>query len=486
MSKLATSISVRTRFARSANLERDLARREPLDGYIVTARALDVVERIAETAATGAAGGAWSLTGPYGSGKSSLALLIDAAFGDDSDTRQMALGLVDDASPRIGALIRSAHGRHGTEACGFHRGLVTAGREPLNRTVLWALFAAVLRSYGKIPSRKVFRASAALKRELQDAESDDPKRTGPSPSTLVDIARCLAEHVPLLLVIDEFGKNLEAIRDGGDADPYLLQQLAEAGQGSGLPIFVLTLQHLSFEDHLTGASSNQRREWAKVQGRFEDIAFVESASQSRALIGTVFDVHDNELRARIHRWANTQAKAMRQLGVADLADPLTVASCYPLHPLAALVLPELCNRHGQHERTLFSFLAGHHASSASSFLAKTELPTTGPLPTMGLDTVYDYFVGSSALQIDKTGASGRWTEIATRLAGHARTHAAAVPAGQGDSAAEPRLDCGHPQSLTDGPRTHRHRHRQDPRRVGASGRCHLPGLRGRVPDLGGN
>ena len=79
MSKLTDGISVRARFARSANLERDLARSEPLDGYVVTARALDVVERMAETAATGTAGGAWSLTGPYGSGKSSLALLIDAA-----------------------------------------------------------------------------------------------------------------------------------------------------------------------------------------------------------------------------------------------------------------------------------------------------------------------------------------------------------------------------------------------------------------------
>ena len=415
MSKLATSISVRARFARSANLERDLERHEPLDGYIATSRALDVVERIAETAATGPAGGAWSVTGPYGSGKSSLALLLDAAFGDDSDIRRMALGLIGDASPRVGELVLGAHRRRGTKACGFHRGLVTAGREPLTRTVLRALHSAVMRSYGAIPSRKSFRASAALKGALKDAGSDDPRRTGPSPSALVDIARCLADEVPLLLVIDEFGKNLEAIRDGSDADPYLLQQLAEAGQGSGLPIFVLTLQHLSFEDHLTGASSIQRREWAKVQGRFEDVAFIESASQTRALIGTVFDVHDELLRSRISRWANAQAKLMRQLGIADLAEPRTLASCYPLHPLAALVLPELCNRHGQHERTLFSFLAGQHAASAASFLRQTDLPTRGPLPTMGLDAVYDYFVDGSALHIESAGMSGRWTEIATRI-----------------------------------------------------------------------
>ena len=44
-----------------------------------------------------------------------------------------------------------------------------------------------------------------------------------------------------------------------------------------------------------------------------------------------------------------------------------VASCYPLHPLAAAVLPELCSRHGQHERTLFSFLTGPDPASAASF-----------------------------------------------------------------------------------------------------------------------
>ena len=414
-SKLAVSVSVRPRFARSANLERDLERREPLDGYIVTSRALDVVERIAETAATGSAGGAWSLTGPYGSGKSSFALLIDAAFGDDSAIREVALRLIDESSGQVGAQIRSAHRRHGTENCGFHRGLVTAGREPLNRTVLWALYSAVLRSYDGIPSRKAFQASSALKGALADAESDDPRRTGPSPSALVDIARCLAEDAPLLLVIDEFGKNLEAIRDGGDADPYLLQQLTEAGQGSGVPIFLLTLQHMSFEDHLAGTSSVERREWAKVQGRFEDIAFVESASQTRALIGTVFDVQDASLRARINRWAKAEAKAMQELGIADLADPRTVASCYPLHPLAALVLPELCSRHGQHERTLFSFLTGQHRASASSFLDQADVPARGLLPTVGLDAVYDYFVDGSALQIESASVLGRWTEIATRL-----------------------------------------------------------------------
>ena len=415
MVKLADHITVLGRFARSANLERDADRPEPFDGYIITARALDAVERITSTAATAVSGGAWSLTGPYGSGKSSFALLLDVALGPATATREIAWKLIDEASSAVGDLVRQAHQRHRTQETGFHRGLVTANPEPFNHTVLRALHVAVLRAYGKIPSVSRFRAAGTLKRALEDAKTTDPRRTGPSAAAMVEIARCLAEDAPLLLIIDEFGKNLEAIRDNGDADPYLLQQLAEAGQGSGLPIFVLTLQHLSFEEYLTGADGQRRQEWAKVQGRFEDITYIESARQIRALIGTVFEVSDDKLRNRIARWAQPYARKMRLLGIADLADPEVVASCYPLHPLAALVLPELCSRYGQHERTLFSFLADPDPASAASFLVANKLPSRGPLPSLGLEAVCDYFVTNGTLAAMFSGRSSRWTEIATRL-----------------------------------------------------------------------
>lgn len=411
MAALADYIAVVGRFARSANLERDMARREPLAGYVVTARALDVVERIAATAANGAAGGAWSLTGPYGSGKSSLALLIDAAFGERSATRAVATELIEATSPAVADLLARAHRAHGTEERGFHRAVVTARREPLHYTILQALHSAVIRAYGTIPSGRTFRAAKTLKAALADAASNDPRRVGPSPAALLEVARCLAEDAPLLLIIDEFGKNLEAISDGSDADPYLLQQLAEAGQGAGIPIFALTLQHLSFEDYLAGADGPRRREWAKVQGRFEDVAYIESAAQTRALIGTVFAI-DDRLHPRIRRWAATRAEEMRALGVADLATAAVVEACYPLHPLAALVLPELCSRYGQHERTLFSFLTGADSATAASFLSATPLPTRGALPSLGLDAVYDYFVAGGAGAV---GHSQRWSEIATRL-----------------------------------------------------------------------
>ena len=415
MAGLADHVSVRSRFARSANLERDSGRPEPFDGYIVTARALDVIERMTGAALSGRSGGAWSLTGPYGSGKSSLALLLDAAFGPNKRVRNVVLSLIAEASPEAAEAVRKAHERHGTRRTGFHRGLVTANREPITHTLLRALHAAVVGTYGRIPPARDFAASRLLKEALRDLQATNLSRSGPAASVIVEVARCLAERAPLLLVVDEFGKTLEAIRDGGDADPYVLQQLAEAGQGAGLPIFIVTLQHLSFDDYLVGAEASRRREWAKVQGRFEDVPYVESARQTRTLIGSVFDIRDDQLRERIRRRARTYAGSLRELGIADGTDAEALASCYPLHPLVALVLPELCSRYGQHERTLFSFLAGADPASAASFLAAKSLSARGPLPSVSLDLVYDYFVAGGAMSSLALAQSSRWTEIATRL-----------------------------------------------------------------------
>ncbi len=415
MTTLDKLLTVPSRFARSVNIERDITQTEPLEGYVVTARALDVAERIATTASRSNAGGAWSITGPYGSGKSSLAVLLDGAFGPVGGVRRRTLDLIDEVSPEVAAAIAEAHSRHGTSESGFNRAAVTANREPVSATILRALHSGVLRRFGKIPGVRIFPAARTLRAALSEAASGDPRRTGTSPSALLEVAHCLAESAPLLLVVDEFGKNLEAVARSNDSDPYLLQQLAEAGQGTGAPIFMLTLQHLSFEDYFLNTDGPQQREWAKVQGRFEDIPYVDSPEQTRALIGTVFGINDPDLRSRVNQWASQTAEASSRLGIADLAEPAAIAACYPLHPLTAAVLPELCSRFGQNERTLFSFLTGPDRAGVASVLTSTALDASGDLPVIGLPQVYDYFVDDGVIGRTASAQSSRWTEITTRL-----------------------------------------------------------------------
>ena len=413
MTTLADVLSVRRQFARSANFERDADSAEPLDGYVVTARALDVVERVSASA-MGPAGGAWSITGPYGSGKSSLGLLLDAAFGPGGTARECALRKISDASPPAADELLRVLSRHRSRNHGFYRALVTADREPVARTVLRGLHRAVVRRHGKVPGSAEFAASSLLKlAQRRVNRAQDPM--DPSVSELVEIARCMASRAPLLIVIDEFGKNLEAANHDESSDTYLLQRLAEAGQGAGLPIFVITLQHMAFEEYLADVDDRLRRDWAKVQGRFVDIAFTESAAQTRALIAQAFRVGDEQLHKRIDEWARRHAKSLASAGITDLSSPDTIAACWPLHPVSTLVLPELCNRFGQHERTLFSFLAGSEAGTVASLVADIKIDRASAVPSIGPEAVYDYFMATGGAGVSAVGRSGRWTEIASRL-----------------------------------------------------------------------
>ncbi|WP_419914842.1 hypothetical protein [Candidatus Poriferisodalis sp.] len=412
MTTLSDVLTVRSQFARSANFERDAESAESLDGYVVTARALDVVDRVSE-AALGPAGGAWSVTGPYGSGKSSLGLLLDAAFGPPGVSRERALAKISETSPAAEEAVLQALSRHQARSQGFYRALVTADREPVARTVLRGLHRAVVRRYGRVPGSAEFAASSLLKlAQRRVSRADDP--VDPSVSELVDIARCMASRAPLLIVIDEFGKNLEAARDDESSDTYLLQRLAEAGQGTGLPISVITLQHLSFEEYLAEVDDRRRRDWAKVQGRFVDIAFTESAAQTRALIAQAFEA-GADIRPRIDSWAESHAQALASAGIAELNDAATIASCWPLHPVSTLVLPELCNRFGQHERTLFSFLAGNESGTVATLAAGIDMHAERGLPSIGPEAVYNYFMGTDGAGASVVGRSARWAEIASRL-----------------------------------------------------------------------
>ena len=139
----------------------------------------------------------------------------------------------------------------------------------------------------------------------------------------------------------------------------------------GLPALLLTLQHMAFDDYVRGASALQRREWGKVQGRFEDVSFIESAEQSLRLVAGAFEpIRNSSFEADLQSWASAEAKTCERLGLARFlpGGQATLANCYPLHPITLLTLPEMCARFGQHGRTLFSFLTSREPHSAAEFL----------------------------------------------------------------------------------------------------------------------
>lgn len=400
---LASHIEVRQHYLRSAHLEHHEG--QTIEGYIPTGRALEVLHRVARSMASNDAGRAWSLTGPYGAGKSSFGLFAHALFGPDGDpARVSAEAAIAAVDPDL--LDRLAEGRAAFHASarGFIRATVTAQREPISATVGRALTSG---AYGYWKTRM----PGAIKEALAQAGAH------PTPRAISIALETLCDHAPVLIEIDEFGKNLEHFAsETTEADLFLLQELAERCTGTnGLPAVMITLQHLAFDDYVRSASAVQRREWGKVQGRFEDVPFVESAEQSLRLVAGAFAQAstDASFRRTLRSWSTSEAATCERLGLARLlpggAD--TLGSCYPLHPMTLLALPEMCARFGQHGRTLFSFLTSREPHSVADFLQSETV--ANPLPTVGLDRLYDFFISNTATASGRHAA--RLTEIDTTL-----------------------------------------------------------------------
>jgi len=422
VTSVADCVSIAPRYSRSTNLERDSQAVAALHGYVLTGRVLDVLDRLTASILSDT-GGAWSITGPYGSGKSSLAVFLDALFGPvDTPAFTRAVELVKAVDPESACRFDKSRDIAGSQ--GFIRVTVTARTEPVTHTLARALDNAVRQFFGRIPTRRQFPEIALLRAAIDDSTSVDPRRTGPSPGSLLEVVTALAEIAPVLIIIDEFGKNLEAAKQRQDADLYMMQLLAEAAQTDrGSAIYLLTLQHLAFDEYSATDDTAQQREWAKIQGRFEDVAFVDSAAQTRKLIASAFSV-DEEIAHRVAGWAASRVEELAHLRLPELADSEEVASCYPLDPVSLAVLPELCRRYGQNERTLFSFLTGGAPNAVPALLRAR---SARDLPTINLADIYNYFVDLSSLGV----ATSRLSEIALRIRDAANIEASDLEVAKG-------------------------------------------------------
>jgi energy-coupling factor transporter ATP-binding protein EcfA2 len=396
---------------RSTNLERDV--RDYLNAPYVGARALDVLDRVANALADQKRTRAWSFTGPYGSGKSTLANLLDAFLGHDIPRYMQAHSATETTSPGLAS--RLAQARQTCAPNGFLGAVATAQREPLAMTVHRALRTAVSRRWKQDPPRVVV-----------DALEVCSARDVPTAENLLEAVTvlCGTGH-PVLLVIDEFGKTLEYIAATGDSgssesDVFLLQLLAEKGAGrTGLPLFIITLQHLAFSDYAARSSAIQTKEWAKVQGRFEDITFAPNLGDAVHLMLRRLD-HSGVTQPSL-RLVEQQARAAAQAwmqhalnAVVDISAEM-FARLYPLHPVTAIAAPLLAWQIGQHDRTLAGFLASDEPYTVRRSLETASVTQPERASTIRLPQLYDYFFSSGRTTIMASANASRWLEVDNRL-----------------------------------------------------------------------
>ncbi len=388
---LSEIITPNTAVARSVNLERDMGDENTLRQYLLTGKGLEIISRLV-SGLNGEKISAWSLTGPYGMGKSAFSNFLLSLCGPGSDrdsqsARKILLREHADLAEKFENVLKNRRIR----SKGLFRIPVTAAFQSVNRTLAKGLHRALMQG-GTLPEsqkQELIRQTEAL---LSQEKTDAQVLAG----LFAETAR--AAGTPIALVIDEFGKNLEYMAKHPDqGDIFIVQTLAEAED-----IFLWVCLHQAFDEYASGFSQRQIQEWGKVQGRFEDVVFVEPKLQMlRFIQNTLVRKEEKEQSGKMIRaWAHACYQQITDLDLTEFRGigAEDIRSFYPLHPLTALLLPELCIRFAQNDRTLFAFLCGGEPNALPAFLSSQSMDAdAGTLPVLGIEYLYDYFLGDQPL-----------------------------------------------------------------------------------------
>ena len=209
----------------------------------------------------------------------------------------------------------------------------------------------------------------------------------------------------LLIAIDEFGKVLEhAAKINPEEELYFMQKLCEVVNATTRNILLLTTLHQNFSAYSRKLTTEQKNEWIKVKGRFQEVVFAEPVEQ---LLFLAAEHISTEFKYKIcdkHFHKIHQLAIDRKFVSADFSFD-TACKLYPMDTFAAYAVTRAIQRYGQNERSLFTFLNANGAHSLASFMPK-------PNKTYNLAEVYDYVVNSfHSYLTDANSDSTGWSAI---------------------------------------------------------------------------
>lgn len=348
-------VHIARRFLRSIRIDADLDKASALEGFVCPASSARVLENMARhVSETGQ--GAFIWTGPYGSGKSSLAVAFGALLSHDAALRRPAKNIF---GPSLTKKIRT--GLQATVK--GHRIIPVVGRRDNPATVIGEALRKT-RVVGRRPTGG-WTENKVIAHLTEAAVSD--------------------EHDGVILFIDEMGKFLEAAAQN-EADVYIFQQLAEAASRSKGRFLIIGVLHQAFEEYAHRLSREMRDEWAKIQGRFIDLVVNAAGEEQIDLISRAIKSDPpSEIAATFP--AKEAAGCVYRGRTEDMASLANMLEgCWPLHPVTACLLgPVSRRRFGQNQRSVFGFLNSSERHGFQDFLKQA---TDGDL--YGPDRLWNY------------------------------------------------------------------------------------------------
>ena len=405
---IGSHIRVNTRYTRSTNVERDRNSQAIVEAYLPTSKGVSLLTQVSGALGATDLPRAWSLIGPYGSGKSSFALFLNELLGDSqSEIGKAALQVLGKEHASL------AESFGGEEI--WCSTMLTGSAEPLSKR----LVSSLERSASDFWVGKKGRKPSVLQ-SLKMAKVSSP--TTNEILELVDDLQRALEKVGsggLLIVVDELGKFLEyEARHYGANDIFLLQGLAErAFRGGKTNLMLFVLLHQGFDLYARGLGESLKNDWAKVQGRFQTVPFIETTEQTLRIVAAAFDnalntAENKQVRNRAKKIAEALDQSRSLPGILDESAATDLfTTCYPIHPVALLALPVLCQKFAQNERTLFSYLGSQEPHGFRYSVERLESEKDWIDPS----EIYDYFIQNQPTILADPLTHRRWAEVVTAV-----------------------------------------------------------------------
>jgi hypothetical protein len=338
---LKDNVSVARRFQRSVRIDTDLGSNDALKGFICPETSLDVLRTMALHVLE-QKHGAFTWTGPYGSGKSSLVIALSALLSGKRTSRASAGNIIN---PEVlNSLEEAMPPKHGG----------------------WRVVPVVGRRGNPVEIIGDAIESAGLVKKR-------PK-TWDEKTVVEALSKFAAEetyHGGVILFIDEMGKFLEAAALEG-SDVYIFQELAEIASRSNGRLIVVGILHQAFEEYGRRLSREMRDEWTKIQGRFIDLSVNAAGEEQVDLLSRAIEVRGETPKIEALTKNVVDVIRLQQPNLSPYFSQ-TLEACWPLHPTTACLLGPISKRRfGQNQRSLFGFLNSSETHGFQDFLGGAE------------------------------------------------------------------------------------------------------------------
>lgn len=378
--KLNEEISIARRYQKAIRIDSDAGHVEAIEGFVCTESSASVLRTMSRhVSETRQAAFTWS--GPYGCGKSSLALVLQAFMSTDGPSHKAA---------------RRVLGSELTETISKN----------LSFEKPWVIASAVGR---RTAPEEVL--SEALSRVLGVSIVPETE------AVIKSVERHLTNGGQIALIVDEMGKLLEAA-SRGDADVYIFQLLAELASRSNGKFILIGILHQSFEEYASKLSREARDEWSKIQGRFVDLNVNAAGEEQVDLIARAISHGNLKIPASTSKVAETIFDEIRR-GKPSVSRELSenLKQSWPLHPaVTSLLGPISRRRFGQNQRSIFGFLNSAEPLGFQDFLADASSDQV-----YNPEDLWDYLKSNLEASILASSSDGhRWAtaaEVVDRCAG---------------------------------------------------------------------